>query len=255
MVLSAVMLSIVAGGALAAGADGPGWLFAGRLIMGLASGERSALVSRGSRSCPPAARGRGARRGCAAGGGAMTLGFALGPLVAGALAQWGPMPPSLPYLPQLALAAGALALAARTPETVLRDTARRAPGGPWRQLRAGGLTEPRFLWVVLPLAPWVFGSVAVAMVYMPGLVAGRVSGMAVAFAAAGALCTALAGVLVRPVETRARLAREPQVQGQRRDRGCDSPWPWLTAGPRWRRARPSRRWGGRRHRGHRRRWR
>ena len=203
VVLSAVMLSIVAGGVLAAGADGPGWLFAGRLIMGLASGGAfsAGVAWIKELSAPPhedAPPGAGARRA----GGAMTLGFALGPLVAGALAQWGPMPAELPYLPQLALAAGALALAARTPETVLRDTARRAPGGPWRQLRAGGLTEPRFLWVVLPLAPWVFGSVAVAMVYMPGLVAGRVSGTAVAFAAAGALCTALAGVLVQPVARR-----------------------------------------------------
>jgi MFS family permease len=163
LVLSAVMLSMVAGGVLIAGAHSPGWLFAGRLIMGLASGGAFSAGAAWIKelSAPPyedAPPGTGARRA----GGAMTLGFALGPLVTGVLAQWGPLPAELPYLPQLVLAAGALALAART-------------------------------WVVLPLAPWVFGSVAVAMVYMPGLVAGRVSDVAVAFAAAGALCTALAG--------------------------------------------------------------
>jgi hypothetical protein len=133
---------------------------------------------------------------------AVTLGFAAGPLVAGLLAQWAPLPGELPYLPQAVLAAAALALAAQTPETVPASAARRASGGLWRQLRSGGLAERRFLRVVLPLAPWVFGSVAVAMVYVPGLVAGRVNGLAVAFAAAGALATALSGVLVQPLGRR-----------------------------------------------------
>ena len=59
---------------------------------------------------------------------------------------------------------------------MLAGAARQASGGPWQQLRTGGLAEPRFLRVVLPLAPWVFGSVAVAMVYVPGLVAGAHAG-------------------------------------------------------------------------------
>ena len=203
VVVPAVALSMVAAGVLAAGAHAPGWLFAGRLIMGLASGGAFSagiawikeLSAAPYEDAPP---GAGARRA----GGAMTLGFAAGPLVAGLLAQWAPLPAELPYLPQAVLAAGALALAAQTPETVSARAARRASGGPWRQLRTGGLAEPRFLRVVLPLAPWVFGSVAVAMVYVPGLVAGRVTGLAVAFAAAGALATALSGVLVQPLARR-----------------------------------------------------
>ncbi|HEY2687687.1 MAG TPA: MFS transporter [Streptosporangiaceae bacterium] len=203
VVVTAVALSMVAAGVLAAGAHVPGWLFAGRLIMGLASGGAFSAGAAWIKelSAPPyedAPPGAGARRA----GGAMTLGFAAGPLVAGVLAQWAPLPAELPYLPQLALAAGALALAAQTPETVPAGAARRASGGPWQQLRTGGLAEPRLLRVVLPLAPWVFGSVAVAMVYVPGLVAGRVTGLAVAFAAAGALATALSGVLVQPLARR-----------------------------------------------------
>jgi predicted MFS family arabinose efflux permease len=206
VVVSAVALSMVAGGVLIAGAHTPGWLFAGRLIMGLASGGAFSAGAAWIKelSAPPyedAPPGAGARRA----GGAMTLGFALGPLVAGVLAQWAPLPAELPYLPQLALAAGALALAAQTPETVPQDAAGQAAGGPWRQLRTGVLSEPRFLRVVLPLAPWVYGSVAVAMVYVPGLVAGQVPGLAVAFAAAGALCTAVSGVLIQPLAR--RLAR------------------------------------------------
>jgi hypothetical protein len=203
VVVTAVALSMVAAGVLAAGAHAPGWLFAGRLIMGLASGGAFSAGAAWIKelSAPPyedAPPGAGARRA----GGAMTLGFAAGPLVAGVLAQWAPLPAELPYLPQLVLAAGSLVLAAQTPETVTASAARRASGGSWRQLRTGGLAEPRFLRVVLPLAPWVFGSVAVAMVYVPGLVAGRVTGLAVAFAAAGALATALSGVLVQPLARR-----------------------------------------------------
>ena len=103
----------------------------------------------------------------------------LGPLVAGALAQWAPLPTTLPYLPQLVLAAWALPLAAHTPETVRHDRARDADDGLWRQMRIRGLGEPRFLWVVLPLAPWFSpgwhgstrwcASAAIAMAYLPGL--------------------------------------------------------------------------------------
>lgn len=140
----------------------------------------------------------------------MTAGFALGPLVAGALAQWAPLPAVIPYLPQLILAACVLPLAARTPETVRPDVARHAATVRWRQMRIGGLGEPRFLRVVLPLAPWVFASVAIAMVYMPGLVAGRVSGIAVAFAAAVAVCTALGGVAVQPLARRLASRDDPR---------------------------------------------
>ncbi len=77
-------------------------------------------------------------------------------------------------------------------------------------MRARGLAEPRFLRVVLPLAPWVFASVAIAMVYMPGLIAAGAPGIAVAFAAAVALCTALSGVLVQPLARRLATRDHPQ---------------------------------------------
>jgi MFS family permease len=193
-----VVLSIVAGVVLILGPHGVAWLFAGRVIMGVASGcgfsagtawikELSALPYA---TAPPTA---GARRA----GVAMTLGFGLGPLVAGGLAQWAPLPTTLPYLPQLALAVWAAVLVWRLPET-------RRPGqaDSTRRIRLQGLSEPRFLRVVMPLAPWVFGSAAIAMVYAPGLVAGRVGGPAVFFGALVALCTAMSGVLIQPVARR-----------------------------------------------------
>jgi MFS family permease len=211
VVLFALVLSMVAGGVLILGAHGAGWLFAGRLVMGVASG---CAFSAGAAwikelSAPPyehAPRGASARRA----GAAMTLGFGLGPLVAGALAQWAPLPTTLPYLPQLVLAAWALPLAAHTPETVRHNRVRDADDGLWRQMRIRGLGEPRFLWVVLPLAPWVFGSAAIAMAYLPGLVMNQVPGVAVAFAAAAALCTAMSGVLVQPLARRFDRPDQPE---------------------------------------------
>jgi hypothetical protein len=115
--------------------------------------------------------------------------------------QWAPLPTTLPYLPQLGLAGWAAVLVWRLPETRRPD---QADGG-GRRFRLQGLREPRFLRVVLPLAPWVFGSAAIAMVYAPGLMAGRVGGPAVFFGALVALCTAMSGVLIQPVAR--RLAR------------------------------------------------
>jgi len=77
-------------------------------------------------------------------------------------------------------------------------------------MRVRGLAEPRFLRVVLPLAPWVFASVAIAMVYVPGLVAGQAPGVAVAFTAAVALCAALGGVAVQPLARRLASHDHPE---------------------------------------------
>ncbi len=203
VVLFAVALSMVSGLVLVAGAHVAALLFAGRVLMGVASG---CAFSAGAAwikelSSPPyedAPHGAGARRA----GVAMTVGFGLGPLVAGVLAQWAPIATTLPYLPQLALGALALPLAARTRETVPSRQdggARRRPGG---FLRVQGLGDRRFLWVVLPLAPWVFGSAAISMVYLPGLVIGQVSGLAVVFAAVAAMSTAMSGVFVQPLARR-----------------------------------------------------
>jgi MFS family permease len=101
VVTFAVALSVLAGAVLMLAAHGVGWLFAGRVIMGVASG---CAFSAGSAwikelSAPPheqAAAGSGARRA----GTAMTVGFGAGPLVAGAAAQWAPLPTTLRYRPR-----------------------------------------------------------------------------------------------------------------------------------------------------------
>jgi hypothetical protein len=56
--------------------------------------------------------------------------------------------------------------------------------------------------VVVPLAPWVFGSASVALAYLPSVAAPRLGGYALAFGAGVAGVTALAGIAVQPVARR-----------------------------------------------------
>jgi MFS family permease len=195
VVVPALAVSPVATLLLVGGQQQVALLFTGRLLAGAVSG---AAFSAGSAwikelSAPPyddAPDGAGARRATVA----MTIGFGIGPLVTGLLAQWAPAAGTLPYVPHLTLTLPALALAWRAPETAGgRIIGRRA---------AAGSRHPRFRWVVLPLAPWVFGSATIGFAYLPGLVIAKLHGLAIVFGGVVTLLTALAGVAVQPAARR-----------------------------------------------------
>src|SRR5215472_4860464 len=89
--ISAAVVSLLATGCVIAGANALGWLFVGRLLAGVSSGAAFGAGTAWLRetSMPPfgdADHATVARRAAVA----MTIGFALGPLVAGVLAQWAP---------------------------------------------------------------------------------------------------------------------------------------------------------------------
>jgi MFS family permease len=182
-----------------------GWLFAGRLLAGVASGagfsSGAAWIRELSAAEVTATSNPAPRRVTVA----MTIGFGIGPLVSGVLAQWAPAPSVLPYLPQLALAAVALPMALRTRET--------RTGGPevglGQALRIRGLRNRRFLWVVVPVAPWVFGTASVALAFLPRLVGERLGGEALIFSAVVILITAGAGVAVQPLARRVDNPEKP----------------------------------------------
>jgi MFS family permease len=109
----------------------------------------------------------------------------------------------LPYLPHLLLALAALPLVRRTPETRTPD----AGGG---VLRIPDLSSRRFRTVVAPLAPWVFGVVAVGIAYLPGLVEARLGEYVLLFCTLVTLLGAAAGIAVVP------LARRVARGGSRR---------------------------------------
>jgi Major Facilitator Superfamily len=119
VVIAAAWLSLLASAVLVAGADSVALLFLGRLMAGVSSGAVFAAGTAWLREISLAPTGtatpHGAARRAAT---AMTAGFALGPLVAGMLAQWAPASRTLPYLPHIAFTALVLLALLNVPETV-----------------------------------------------------------------------------------------------------------------------------------------
>ncbi|WP_344284287.1 MFS transporter, partial [Actinomadura napierensis] len=110
-----------------------------------------------------------------------------------------------PYPPLLLLPPLPLPPPFRARETRRADAA--AGGGLRDALRVPEARRRRFLTVVVPLAPWVFASAAVALAYLPGQVEDRLGGYALVYSAAVAALASAAGIAVQPL---ARRARTPQ---------------------------------------------
>jgi len=194
----AAALSLAASLALVAGAGNVPMLFAGRLLAGVSNGAAFAAGTAWLRECsrPPFGRAddqTAARRAAVA----MTVGFALGPLVAGLLAQWVAASRVVPYLPHIALMLGVLMLLRNAPETVAPGASAQPRRLPWPAIRSG-----RFLTVVAPMAPWAFAAPVIAFALLPSVagISSTADGIALT-AAITALC-ALAGVLVQPLARR-----------------------------------------------------
>ncbi len=194
-VLAAAATSLAGSLLLIAGSRSPALLYVARFVVGLGSGAAFSAGTAWLRDLslvPPgnADSARAARRAAVA----MTTGFAVGPLLSGLLAQWGPESRVLPYLPHVAFMAAALFASARiAPETITRR----------RRLSVGaglpaGRSRRRFWRSVAVMAPWVFAAPAVAFAFLPAAVgADRLTGGVVVTGAVTAL-TALAGVLIQP---------------------------------------------------------
>jgi MFS family permease len=201
VVVPAVALSLLASVLLTGATLSVALLFAGRLVAGVSSGAAFGAGTAWLRetSVPPlgtASDHTAARRAAVA----MTSGFALGPLVAGLLAQWAPSPTVLPYLPHLAVMAAVWVLLRRAPETVEAGRREWVP-----RLSVPGLRTRRFRSVVAPMAPWVFAAPAIAFALLPSVAgAGQATNGVALTAAIAALC-ALAGILIQPLARRLDL--------------------------------------------------
>jgi MFS family permease len=207
VMLPALAASALGTVALIAGGSALGWLFAGRLVSGIASGATfssgTAWIKELSPTGPANGRHPGPRRATVT----MTAGFAIGPLVSGVLAQWAPAPTVLPYLPHLALTLVAIALLFGTPETRISDGAADLR----QRFHMPAVRERRFRNVVMPLAPWVFGSASIALAYLPGLVEKQLGGYGLVFSACDLTLAALSGILVQPFARRMDHPHRPRL--------------------------------------------
>ena len=204
--MAAAGFSLLATVSLAAGAHALPLLFIGRLLAGLGSGAAFGAGTAWLRevSLPPfgaADTGTAARRAAVA----MTTGFALGPLVAGVLAQWAPDPSVVPYLPHLALIAFLLPSLRRVPETVGTEQDAGA------RVRLPHRTMRRFRRVVVPMAPWIFAAPAIGFALLPSIVGTAHAADGIAVTAAITSLTAVSGVLIQPIAR--RLGTGAQTHG------------------------------------------
>ncbi len=173
VVIPAAVLSLVATLALVAGERTLWLLFVGRLLAGVSSGGAfgagTAWVRELSR--PPhgdVSEHVAARRAAVA----MTLGFALGPLVAGFLAQWAPKSLLVPYMPHVLLIVTVLLVIGVCPETVTH-------GPRPAKTREIAQSKPvRLPKAVMVMAPWVFMAPAIAFALLPSVVGAQRAGTA-----------------------------------------------------------------------------
>jgi MFS family permease len=197
VVVPAAAVSLAASLALVTGADDVVLLFVGRLLAGMSAGAAFGAGTAWLRelSAPPfgTESDHGAARRAAI---SMTAGFALGPLVAGLLAQWAAAPGVVPYLPHIALMAVVLVLLRTAPETVESRSGRPVHLSP-RAVRSA-----RFRGVVGPMAPWVFAAPAIAFALLPSVVGADRATNGIALTASITTLCALAGVLIQPLARR-----------------------------------------------------
>ncbi|MBU9762591.1 MFS transporter [Mycobacterium sp. TNTM28] len=200
-VMAAGVISSALGSLVLAVGDytGFGALFVGRLFSGVAVGIAMAVGSAwiAELSRPPfdaAPAGAGARRASIC----LSLGFGAGPLCAGLLTVYAPLPLVLTYLVHAALCVPVgWAVWTRTVET-REPTSRPFLDG----LKVPAAGHRRFLRVVVPMAPWIFGSAAIAYAVVPSLVADRLGHWALLYTVGLTVLTLACGVLIQPVARR-----------------------------------------------------
>ncbi len=180
-VLLAGLAAAACGSALLAAASGPGWLFAGRAVQGLAVGTCSGALTAGLVLTEP--RGRRARASFLAAT-ATTAACGFGPVLAGALAQYAPAPRALSYLVEIVLLVPAVAAVAMLPGSLGVTGQRWQPR--WPSLPAR-LRAPFLPPAVVSLLAWAVAYVVLALVpsYAATALGGR--NLLVDGAAAGSL--------------------------------------------------------------------
>ena len=199
LLLPAAPVSAVGSLVLALDPANPVTLSVGRLLCGVALGLAMAVGSTWLTELSAATgdRGAGPRRGSLS----LTTGFLAGAAVAATLAQFAPWPTHLSYVLHAAGALVAGLALLRVPEACPRQRSEeRAPL--MDDLRITAVRHPRFLRVVVPLAPWVFGCGGCAFAVLPTLLTDQVGSFPIAFAGVMAILTLGCGIGIQVVARR-----------------------------------------------------
>jgi MFS family permease len=133
---------------------------------------------------------------------ALSAGFGLGPIVAALLAQWAADPLVVPYLPHLVIGTAALAAAWNAPDA-------RRPAKPGRAASRWlpAAVRTRAFWLaVAPAAPFVFGSMSMAIVVLPEEVTSART-LSAGYAGLMILLAFAAGIGVQPAARRLAAGR------------------------------------------------
>ncbi len=194
-------------GSLALSVDTLAGLAVGRLLSGIGIGLAMAVgstwvVELGTRG------GLGPTRSARRASLSLTAGLGLGPGVAGVLAQYGPLPASLPYWVHVALTVPTLGLVLGL--GVETAPGRRAAG---QSLWPRSVTRPRFRRLILPSAPWIFGAAGIAYATVPGALEAKVSHWALLYAALLTVSAMTAGFLIQPLAQRLEHPHLPRSLG------------------------------------------
>jgi MFS family permease len=133
----------------------------------------------------------------------LTAGLGAGPASAGLLAHFATPALTMPFVVHALLCVPAILLVT---EARWAETRPRQPLGVSRltvgELRVPAARHRRFVRVVLPMAPWVFGSAGIAYAIVPQVVDDALGSWALLFAAGLAVATLGTGVLVQPLARR-----------------------------------------------------
>lgn len=206
LMLPSPVLAAIGSATLAFGAHSVALLFIGRVFSGIGLGLVMAVGTAWVKELssapfdPAADAGAGARRASLF----LTTGFGLGAAVAGFAAEWAPLPTITPYAINIVLLVISFVLLLPTPES-------RPPihtGAAYRfadlreDLRVPKALHRRFLYVVVPMAPWVFGTAASAYAILPNILSHTVHGYALAYSALMCLVALGCGVAVQPLAKR-----------------------------------------------------
>ena len=194
VVLPFVALSAVASGLFVVAVHSVALLYVARFLQGVVSGVVFSVLSAWLQDVSDHSRPQVAARRATV---AMTLGFSLGPLTSGLLAQWGPAPTTLPYLAHIVAVTTGLVAVFSVPETVTEPRPGRLV-----QLRLPTGSAPAFWLVVAPTAFCVYAFPAMSVSSLPLLVDLGSKRLAV-LGVIGAV-TLGAGTLVQPAGQRLR---------------------------------------------------